>query len=485
MIGHRRAVRSACRAVACWAVLGSVAGCSDDLTQLMLVLDTELDVPDEASSLRVQVTGASGRTYEATAELAALRPATLALVAPPGESGGDVSVIVEVQRDGVRVASRSVATSFVEGHVKAVPVCVSRACTTSCPEQSAPGAAMNDWSGTPPMPCALPADPDAGVAGDGATPPPPPDSLGQVLFVQQLDGTGIFLNRIEIREGAAVERLSDVYEATFGDVEYPDDRDGALSPDGRWTIAKLGRGECSGWGCFFIGPSDEPAAMSPVRVRFTADTYMHELHPVVGNDADLIVWEGAPAVDGHEADLWLTRLVDEEWTMPVALTGASTYPFNKMPRLSPDQRSVVFSCSTELYSFDRICEVAIDGTGYREVLAPDRPPSGVLAEDTSSLDSPRYEPDGSILFAAAWTGRQLWRLRPGADEPERVLGPFDEDLSQPCVLPSGHVLALRGSPTSPPAPTIDVFDPDGQLLMQLDVDYVEGQYTWINDCGPP
>lgn len=462
-------------------VLCVVCGCEEDLTQLMLVLDTELAVPSEVSSLHVQVTGPSGRSYEATAELGLDRPATLALVSPDGRAvSGDVTVVATMRLDGARVASRSVTTSFIEGRVKAVPICVARACTTSCPELNAPGASLRDWSGSASSPCA-PDGPDGGVP-DGAVDPTIP--LGQAMVVRQIDGQGIFMHRVELRAGAQLENLSDVFERAFGPTEYPDDRGAAFSPNGEWMIVNLDRGSCVGWGCLYLGRSDDPASIRPMQVRFTSDSLLHVDGAAIGDGGDLVVYPGEPGVDGHQYDLWATRLVDGEWTMPVLLTTDSIYPYNKLPRLSPDGTRVLFGCSYEIYGYDNICEVGIDGTGHRVVLHPDQAPPGIVAERGASLDSPRYEPDGSILFSTTWTGEQLWRLRPGADDPVRVLGPFDVGVIQPCVLSSGHIVAIRGTFAADPGPTLAVFEDDGDLLFELGTDYVPGQLTWLNDCAP-
>ena len=59
---------------------------------------------------------------------------------------------------------------------------------------------------------------------------------------------------------------------------------------------------------------------------------------------------------------------------------------------------------------------------------------------TDGIHHADYAPDGSIIFEAAWTGEQIWRLSPGSTQPVRLSGVNNEN--SPSVLPDGRIVTL-------------------------------------------
>lgn len=480
--------RGALLRTAAVAWLVGACACDDDaLTELLVVADTELTVPVEADKLVLVVTGPSGVTREASASLEEHRPIVLALVPPAGERGGAVTVRVEARRAGVAVASRTVSTAFAPGRVKELPVCVARDCATSCADLTVAGAELADWSGSASSsPCGPPGAGEAGVPDGGVDTGPdgalPPDgTLGKLAFVRQVEGDppagGIFLWKVELREGSDPESLSERWAPTLTPRPMrSDDRDGAFSWDGDWMVAALARGECADWRCVFLGPANDPESMVALYAVDTDDHYLHVEHPAITNDAQTLVYDNA----GH---IFVTRRTGEIWGPATAISLDSPLPYNRLPRLSPDETRVVFSCSGEFFGYASICEVGLDGSGLRVVLGPSEPPPPLVAAMDASLDNAVYAPDGAIVFEAPWAGQQLWRIPPGGSVPERLLDARIEGIGQPCVLPSGHLVAYH-TDNGLEVPTFAIVSPEGRILYELATGAAPGELVFVNGCGP-
>lgn len=122
--------------LACIVVLALV-GCSeevvepDPLTQLVVVLESDLEVPTRMDAIRLDVTAPSGATERATANLtgegALALPATLGLLAVGG-SLSPVTVVAEARLGGGTVVTRRVRTAFVEGASLRLTVSLVAAC---------------------------------------------------------------------------------------------------------------------------------------------------------------------------------------------------------------------------------------------------------------------------------------------------------------------------------------------------------------------
>src|SRR5207249_916917 len=155
-----------------------------------------------------------------------------------------------------------------------------------------------------------------------------------------------------------------------------------------------------------------------------------------GATAVVYVDSGGP----HTRDLWVVeRQPGGGWSAPRLLTGLSPFSLNYWPVLAPDGSKVLFDASTADGGFPstRICEVRLNGSGFRVVVSKDDGPSGTTSP---AVHSGAYAPDGSVVFEAEWGGgEQVWR-RTGSGVPALV-GGFPNDNS-PNVLPDGRILSL-------------------------------------------
>jgi len=137
---------------------------------------------------------------------------------------------------------------------------------------------------------------------------------------------------------------------------------------------------------------------------------------------------------------------------------------------------VLFNCTNEPYSgTTSICEVGLDGSGFRVVLTPADSPAGL--PDIGDLQAPDYAPDGSIVFEASWTGEEIWRLAPGAGTPTRISSSsaYNNDNS-PTVLPNGNIVSLwMNRPNGSSVHELKVMTPDGSnyFMALTDIDIAD------------
>lgn len=169
-----------------WVSLALTAGiaaltpsCSEPtLTEVLIVVDTDLDVPDELTRVTFRVQGPGDQQQAAVADWAAgdPRPAILAMVHRGGELGPfTVSVTGERSAAGV-VRRRRARFSFIEGRTLALRMDLLRSCggvTCETEETCAEGGCrpidiepseLVEWTGEPP-----PAG-DGGAPFDGSVP---------------------------------------------------------------------------------------------------------------------------------------------------------------------------------------------------------------------------------------------------------------------------------------------------------------------------
>ena len=303
------------------------------------------------------------------------------------------------------------------------------------------------------------------------------DSFGQTPATSipqeiQIDGTITYLfdehvYRIIAQEGAIPEDISQML-----DLLSPGGGDGPLniSPDGEWMVLDTERfdAECEGWACLAIISADLSFGDA---VRANGQIVHPEGISAVASGGNLIVY---PYGDGpNDIDLWAVTRVGDAWGSPLLLTANSLYGFNNMPALSDDGSKVVFNCGMRPYGGEgtAICEVGVDGDGFRIVLTPSDSPAGFPT--TGALHQPDYSPDGSIVFEGDWGSEQIWRLPLGASDPILVMSSFGNDNS-PCVLPNGSIVSLwLDRPTGTGVHEIKVMTADGSsyfmLLPELDV----------------
>lgn len=242
--------------------------------------------------------------------------------------------------------------------------------------------------------------------------------------------------RIEAQEGATPEDLSEALDALS-----PGSDDAVnISPDGDWLVLITGRfdSECTDWACLAVVKGD----LSSGDVVRANGEVIHPEGAAIASGGNLIIYV---AGDGtHSRDIWKVTRSGNTWNTPVLLTGASTYDFAGWPAISDDGSKVLFDCG-DVPSGDEgtaICEIGVDGTGFRVVLTSDDVPSGYTS--SPQLHSPDYAPDGSIIFESDWSGfsTQIWRIPAGGVEPSPIASSDYPNQVGPCVLPDGRVAHL-------------------------------------------
>lgn len=164
-----------------------LAGCSS-LTQLVVIVDTDLTVPDELDRVVLEIDRESNGVATGMGRTAALdlareqRPGSISLV----HEGGPTTVLITARgfHGDTEVVVKSLRTSFVEGQSRAVRLTLTRACVgdPACAEPEL--VSTEPWRGSPPaaLPPTTPPDggldlgmPDGG-GPDADTGPPPPDA---------------------------------------------------------------------------------------------------------------------------------------------------------------------------------------------------------------------------------------------------------------------------------------------------------------------
>lgn len=251
-----------------------------------------------------------------------------------------------------------------------------------------------------------------------------------------------------------------------------------ISADGDWLVLSSERfhADCQGWACLVRAPADLSAA-EPILAGGAA------VHPegffAIASGGDTVVYAGT---DGpHALDLHIVRRQGGAWIAPQAITTSSSQDFNDFPAIHPDGTRVVFNCGPASFGDGGICEVGLDGSGFREVIMPDDVPTG-MPGPAVGLQHPHYAPDGSVVFEGDWDGERIWRLPAGAAEPQIVSTDFTNDNS-PCVLPSGRIPSLwLNRPENPDGfHELETMSADGQShamrVTGVDID------DWGLGCG--
>ncbi len=118
----------------------------------------------------------------------------------------------------------------------------------------------------------------------------------------------------------------------------------------------------------------------------------------------------------------------------------------------------------------QICEVNIDGSGFRVAVSIDNTPAG--ASQAEALHHAYYDSDDSIVFEGDWDFNEvIARMEVGETQPE-IIGEFGNDNS-PCVLPNGNIVSLWLARADNPAGNheLKVMNTDGTthfVLLQQD-----------------
>lgn len=274
-----------------------------------------------------------------------------------------------------------------------------------------------------------------GTAGSGGSGGVAGGSIGGHIAYRSADGP-IYL--IEANPGAQPFNLTHALDA----ISPGDDGDVNLSPDGAWLSLITTRFGCAGWDCVVVV---DVGLSQPSVVQTSGGDQPHPDNAVaVSSGGDVVVYADAGS---NERDLFVMRRSGSAWTAPVNITDISPFDYNTQPAIASDGQSVLFDCSPVPYGAEgtQICEVGIDGTGFRVVVDPSISPNGQSGSRAHSAD---YAPDGSIVFEGEWGAEQIWRLAPGAGTPTLV-GDFGND-NTPCVLPGGWVASFwLNAPNNP------------------------------------
>ena len=121
-------------------------------------------------------------------------------------------------------------------------------------------------------------------------------------------------------------------------------------------------------------------------------------------------------------------------------TAASSFAWNDLASIHPDGTRVLFDCGPlpDAGEGCSICEVGIDGAGFRTVVTGVDAPGAVTRR--GPLHHAAYAPDGSVVFEADWDGERIWR-KAGTSVSNVSTSVVANDNS-PCVLPDGRIVSL-------------------------------------------
>ena len=208
-----------------------------------------------------------------------------------------------------------------------------------------------------------------------------------------------------------------------------------VSPDGRWLALTTDRfGIGSDWRGLAVVAADLSSGSA---VRVNGEVLHPEGAVAVASGGNRVIYSSG---DGpHVRDLWAATRTNGVWTTRL-LTANSPYAYNSQPAISADGSRVLFDGGAAPFDTgsDSICEVQIDGTGFRQIVTDAMRPAGTNA--AGGIHHADYTLDGGIVFEARWTGDQVWRLAPGSSQP--VLMSRANNEVAPCVLSDGRIVTL-------------------------------------------
>jgi len=147
--------------IAAWA-LGT--GCSRELSQLIVVVDTDLALVSEVDRIELRIEGASGTTTQSAPALGeCLRLPVTATVFTRETPDQSVRLEAVALRGDTPVVTRHATTRFVSGETRMVPLrlvrgpCLAEQCRagdacddTSCETDDVPPESLPSWPGSPP-----------------------------------------------------------------------------------------------------------------------------------------------------------------------------------------------------------------------------------------------------------------------------------------------------------------------------------------------
>ncbi len=162
-----------------WPLL-ALLGCSEEVrprTQLVVVVDTDLAIPDQLDEIVISAEGPGSSSHEASAALGEDEPRLPRYLSFDHQKGplGPIAVTVSGKRDGETVLTREADVSFVAGRTLVLPLHLARRCVDvscergeTCTENGcAPSAidesSLEEWSGDKPV---LTSEPELDAGSD-------------------------------------------------------------------------------------------------------------------------------------------------------------------------------------------------------------------------------------------------------------------------------------------------------------------------------
>lgn len=301
------------------------------------------------------------------------------------------------------------------------------------------------WLALSPLACA--ASTSHHVTDDGGVPVDPPTAADASPIgppaAPLVGGTGHLtytlgndVYRLAAATGATPENVSAL--VTPGGTRQRDRRLN-LSSGGKFYVFETGNVDpaCKGSNCLAIAPASSPSSASLVLEGGNRIEGAENLS-AVSDDGMTVVF--AATGSAHDRDLFMTHRTGATWSPAAALTASSTFSWNDTAALHPDGTKVLFDCGPlpGAAQGSNVCEVGIDGAGFRTVVTGSDAPGTVA--NKGPLHHAGYAPDGSIVFEADWDGERIWR-KAGTIVTNLSTSAVANDNS-PCVLPDGRVVSL-------------------------------------------
>lgn len=235
------------------------------------------------------------------------------------------------------------------------------------------------------------------------------------------------LYRISAVNGASPENIS----ARLNLISSGNDDSINVSPNGQWYLISSERfhNDCVGWECLTLLNS----TLSTHEVVISNGSVVHGGVGAVSSTGDDIVYTSGDGT--HVRDLWYISRQSINWSTPLQITGASPFQYNNVPSISAEGDKVIFECGDEPYANKSICEVNLDGSGFRTIFRPDT--------QYRAARTPDYAPDGTIVaeLDSVQYGESIFRIDSDTGKITPINLNFTNDNS-PCVLGNGSIVSL-------------------------------------------
>jgi hypothetical protein len=257
--------------------------------------------------------------------------------------------------------------------------------------------------------------------------------------VYKVAGSDGHIFRVAASAGAQPEDVSDRLSASAGS-----DSNAGISRDGKWLALTTTRFGCGSWSCLALVATAPDGATATAGTLVTAgnDVVHPESRPAVARDASFVVYSAAGTA--HSRDLFIVRrnagsAVGDPgaFAAPVALTNGSTFKTHALPALSADEKGVICDCQKSDSSPPSLCTVALDGTGFRELISV----KDVASSSVTEVHSGDFLQDGTIVFEGDWHAEQVWR-RDAAGTLTTLSPDGVTNDNSPCALPDGRIASL-------------------------------------------